>query len=360
MGAIFYYVSSHGYGHATRSAEIIAHINRIRPEIRVHVRSAAPEKIFRAAGCRILHTDCRCDIGVIQPDGLTMKIPETATALLHLMKNEPELLAREIAAAQADRVGLVVSDVPSFAFRVAKKLGVPGIAITNFSWDWIYDYWVPDYPVFQPIIEKIRSEYALCDLLLKLPFSEFLPAFKTVRDIPLVARKAKHTRPAVLQGLNLPDNKPLVLLSFGGMGLRSLDPDKLFGMKTIRFISVGTGNPAVRNISEQDLQTNGFRYPDLVAAADAVVTKPGYGIVSECIANRTPILFTDRGPFREYPVLVQQMKNMLPTRFVPQEKFIQGNWESELTELLSASEQCKLISCNGAETAARACMEMLQ
>jgi hypothetical protein len=26
-------------------------------------------------------------------------------------------------------------------------------------------------------------------------------------------------------------------------------------------------------------------YPDLVAAADVVVSKPGYGIVSECVAN---------------------------------------------------------------------------
>ena len=31
----------------------------------------------------------------------------------------------------------------------------------------------------------------------------------------------------------------------------------------------------------------GVRYEDLVGAAEAVVTKPGYGIISECIANDT-------------------------------------------------------------------------
>ena len=35
----------------------------------------------------------------------------------------------------------------------------------------------------------------------------------------------------------------------------------------------------------------------LVGAADAVVSKPGYGIISECIANETAILYTSRGHF---------------------------------------------------------------
>ena len=38
--------------------------------------------------------------------------------------------------------------------------------------------------------------------------------------------------------------------------------------------------------------------------SDVVVTKPGYGIISECLANDTALLYTDRGHFIEYDVLV--------------------------------------------------------
>ncbi len=48
----------------------------------------------------------------------------------------------------------------------------------------------------------------------------------------------------------------------------------------------------------------GLLYQDLVAAADVVVSKPGYGIVSECVANGTALLYTSRGRFIEYDLFV--------------------------------------------------------
>jgi hypothetical protein len=50
-----------------------------------------------------------------------------------------------------------------------------------------------------------------------------------------------------------------------------------------------------------------IRYEDLVGAVDIVASKPGYGIISECAANGTALLYTDRGRFCEYEVLVREM-----------------------------------------------------
>ena len=68
-------------------------------------------------------------------------------------------------------------------------------------------------------------------------------------------------------------------------------------------------------LSEQQLYDSGLRYEDLVRAADVVVTKPGYGIISEAIANDTALLYTSRGRFVEYDVLVKEMPT-LPARAV--------------------------------------------
>ena len=53
----------------------------------------------------------------------------------------------------------------------------------------------------------------------------------------------------------------------------------------------------VRFIDERDIYAAGYRYEDLVAAVNVVATKPGYGIIAECVANETAILYTSRGRF---------------------------------------------------------------
>ena len=60
----------------------------------------------------------------------------------------------------------------------------------------------------------------------------------------------------------------------------------------------------IHQVIEEQLYGSGLRYEDLVAACDVVATKPGYGIIAECVANRTAILYTSRGRFVEYDVLV--------------------------------------------------------
>ena len=42
--------------------------------------------------------------------------------------------------------------------------------------------------------------------------------------------------------------------------------------------------------------------------ATSIVTKPGYGIVADLIANRVPALYVSRGGFREEPVLVRALE----------------------------------------------------
>jgi hypothetical protein len=94
-----------------------------------------------------------------------------------------------------------------------------------------------------------------------------------------------------------------VLLSFGGVGLPSLRPELL---------SRQAGAGAVRYLFPADLAGDrldalGLDYPDVVGAADVVVTKPGYGIVTDAIGAGTRMVYTERGDFPEYPVMVREM-----------------------------------------------------
>ena len=100
-------------------------------------------------------------------------------------------------------------------------------------------------------------------------------------------------------------------------------------------------------------------FPDVVAASDAVVTKPGYGILSECLANRTPIVYTSRDDFVEYPILASAIKKSMPHQFIPRPKLFSGNWGATLERLWRQPRRWKKIAVNGAAVAAKIICEAL-
>ena len=77
-------------------------------------------------------------------------------------------------------------------------------------------------------------------------------------------------------------------------------------------------------------------YVSLLSACDAVVTKPGYGIVADCLANRVAMLFTDRGPFREYDILAQALPRLGRARYVPRDDVLAGRLGPHLDALLAS------------------------
>ena len=124
----------------------------------------------------------------------------------------------------------------------------------------------------------------------------------------------------------MPGDRPLVLSSFGGYGVRDFDPAD---PRLPRSLDGGHHRPrrdrrrcrpASLFLDEARIYEAGLRYEDLVAAVDVVVTKPGYGIISECIANDTALLYTSRGRFVEYDVMVREMPRVLRCRFLDHER----------------------------------------
>jgi L-arabinokinase len=112
----------------------------------------------------------------------------------------------------------------------------------------------------------------------------------------------------------------------------------------------------VRVISLAELAAHGMTYLDLVAAADVVVTKPGYGIVTDAIACRTRMVYTERGDFPEYPILVEGMARWLPAVHVSNADLLGGHLRPALDAVLAAPfpEPPRM---DGAEVAARALLE---
>lgn len=364
--AIVFYVSGHGFGHASRSIEVINAILARRPETRIGVRTSAPRWLFDlTVKGKVTYSTLECDTGVVQVDALTLDEADSIRRAAAFHSDMVTRAASETRVLRELGAGLIIGDIPPLAFAVGASAGIPSVGLGNFTWDWIY----ADYPrvrLAPSLLPAIRTAYGKASMALRLPMSGGFESFSNVKDIPFIARHAAKKREEVCRLLKLPADKPLVLVSFGGYGLPALETDAL--MKFKKYTVVNTANiPLSRSrkeaalterkgsyitINEEAMYDAGVRYEDLVGAAEAVVTKPGYGIISECIANDTAILHTTRGHFPEYEVLVEEMPKYLRSASISHDDLFAGKWESHIDKLLGQPKPKKTPETDGADVAA--------
>jgi len=155
----------------------------------------------------------------------------------------------------------------------------------------------------------------------------------------------------------LPQAAVVVLLSFGGLGLKRITIDTLTRHRNFYFVTMGDATRKHSNLLF--LPNRKRRYEDLVRAADIVVSKPGYGIVADIIAHQVPILYTSRRDFPEYPSLVEALEHCATCEVIPQEDLLAGNLAGYLRRLLEKKKHWPAVSLNGADVAAEKVLALL-
>jgi L-arabinokinase len=359
---LVFYISGHGFGHASRDVEILHAVAALAPDARIIIRSAVQPGLLQRTlrvGYELRPGDC--DTGIVQRSSIEQDDAATVDAAIGFYANYEPRIAAEVAALSDDRVSIVVGDIAPIAFEVASHLGVPGLAVGNFTWDWIYETH-PGLTARAPwLVPTLRASYAKATLALQMPFPGGFEVFPDVRAVPLVARHPSRSRAETRSHFGLPVDRPIALLSFGGYGLPDLDIrgidalDRWTVVTTDRIRASSMPPPAhVHLIPEEAFIATGFRYEDLVGAVDAVLTKPGFGITAECITTGTAMLYTSRGEFREYDVLVRETPRYVRTRFISNADLLAGRWKDALETLVAQPAPSERLPANGAEVIAQA------
>jgi L-arabinokinase len=335
----------------------------------VHVRTAAPRWLFDlTVRGTIAFAPLQTDPGVVQHDSLSLDAAETIRRADAYVRALPAAAADEAAYLRGLDAAFVVADIPPLGLEAARLAGVPAIAVGNFTWDWIFR----DYPGGAAAAEAIGEVYRRARRALRLPLHGGFETFAEVIDLPFIARTARHQPADTRARLGLPDGR-LALVSFGGYGVSGIDLEALSrtsGWTLLVSASVPFGpdclplgrvaaRGALHPLDEPAMYAKGLRYEDVVAAVDVVVTKPGYGIISECVANDTALLYTDRGHFIEYDVLVREMPRHLRCAYLPQAEMLRGDWQAALDGLLQAPCPVSPLGTDGAAVAADWILEQL-
>lgn len=300
----------------------------------------APKWLFDLANIPGVSYDAfETDVGMTQTDSVTMDVAATAQRAAAFYRDFERRADSEAAFLRSVNAVLAIGDIPPLAHAAAARAGIPSIAIGNFTWDWIYDGYATFLRDAPGVIQTIRDGYRLATRALRLPMHGGFATVADVVDIPMIARRSTRSRDETRKSMHIAGDRPFALASFGGYGL-DLPFDAIARREQLTVLSPGAVLPPP------------LVYPDLVAAADVVITKPGYGIISECVANGAPLLYTSRGPFVEYDVFVAEMPRVLRCRFMPQDDLRAGRWRAHIDALLAQPDPPERARIDGADVAA--------
>ncbi|MCA9727854.1 MAG: hypothetical protein KC729_09245 [Candidatus Eisenbacteria bacterium] len=357
-GPIVYYITAHGYGHGVRSADILNAIARLAPSVDTVVVSTLDPAFLRS---RLDHTPREfrsraLDVGMVQLDSVRLDVERSRRAAAGLLDRWDELVVQERAFHDAVDASVVVADIPAIPIEAAASAGRPAIAVGNFAWDWIYEPYAESDSRWSPIVERFRRGYGRADLLLRLPFSEPMAVFPICEDLPLLSTPVPSRRDDLARHAGADAGKRWTLISFTTLEWGAEALDRVEAIPGTEFFSVLPLVWPGRRIHAIDRRR--FSFAEVLASVDAVVSKPGYGIVSECIAAGKPLLHASRRDFREYPILVDAIERYLRQRAISEERLYSGDLGRDLEHLFQAPVPRETMPAGGADRAARRILDL--
>ncbi|CAD6248117.1 unnamed protein product [Miscanthus lutarioriparius] len=346
-----YYITGHGFGHATRALEVVRHLVAAGHD--VHVVTAAPEFVFTTeiASPSLHIRKVLLDCGAVQADALTVdRLASLEKVFFYGRSARESILKTEAEWLNSIKADLVVSDVVPVACRAAAHAGIRSVCVTNFSWDFIYaEYVVAAGHHHRSIVWQIAEDYSHCEFLLRLPGYCPMPAFCDVIDVPLVVRRLHRSRYEVRKELGIADDVKLVIFNFGGQPAgwelkKEWLPDG--------WLCLVCGASDTQELPPNFIKLAKDAYtPDLMAASDCMLGKIGYGTVSEALAYKLPFVFVRRDYFNEEPFLRNMLEHYQCGIEMIRRDLLTGHWKPYLQRAITL-QPCYDGPINGGEVAA--------
>ncbi|MGD1938587.1 MAG: glycosyl transferase [Cyanophyceae cyanobacterium] len=334
---IYVAVTSHGFGHATRSASVVGTLQKLWPALLPIMVTRAPRWLLDSyLDQDFVYRPRSLDVGVVQGDSLFIDRGATLDQLRNIRNQAQSIVKAEVdfirqMAEKSGRVVLILADLPPLAAALGQATGIPCWAMGNFGWDFIYQDWGKP---FEQEIRWIREQFGQCDRLFRLPFHEPMDSFPLITDVGLTGGTPQFSDDELRDRLSIP-NRPkerTVLLTFGGLGLDAIPYDRLSYFSDWHFITFDRSAPDLPNLTriadpvDPSRATRDYRPVDLLPICGKVVSKPGYSTFSEACRLGTPIISIERQGFAEAPVLLEGLRDYAYHQIVDGAEFFEGDW----------------------------------
>jgi hypothetical protein len=348
---VVFAVTSHGLGHLSRTLRVAAEFLQIYPGVNATISGRAQPRFLSWLPRPVNVREIDYEPGTAQSNCFQVDVDSTRAAYRRFSAERADRLRREEEFLRTSLCTGLVADIPALPVRAARQLGIPTVGVSNFTWDWILE------PLIDPDeLDAIRTDYACGDLFLSLPFGPGTSPFRATEHVPLVGPSPAKPRRSVLAHAEKGRSRvrPRVLVCAGGWGARGWPAICVNDCEDFEFVIVGDlpVRTRARTVRFGNGLADGVDVADLVADVDAVLTKPGYGIASECVVHRTPMVGVERRGFREAEELVRGLRAAGPFATISIEDFFAGFWERPLRRVLEDTTPWAPVTPDGARQVA--------
>ena len=294
-------ISSHGYGHGAQTAVVLTALRARCPRLRLTLLTGLPAGFLhdRIPGEFEL-IDWRGDFGMRMHSALAVDLARSAADYVAFHATWERRVTDAAALLEKIAPDLLLVNVPYLALAAAARIGLPSVALCSLNWSLVYEHYFAERPEAGEILHCMHAAYDSAELFLCPEPSMPMPELHNVRGIGPLARLGREQRVLVHERLGIGGDRPVVVVAPGGIPFRlSLQHwSALPGVTWVVPDDWDDGRAHVHRVGALGLQ-----FTDLLASADAVLGKLGYGTVAECACNGTPLLYLPRAGWPEEPVL---------------------------------------------------------
>ncbi len=347
-------ITGHGYGHAAQVAPVVAELCRLRPDLRLTVRTALPASVIRPLfASNVALAEPPPDLGLLMagPVGVDVEASADAYAVLHA--DWPAVVRREGERLAALCPDLLLSNVAYSSLAGAAAAGIPAVALSSLNWADLYRHYCGHRPEAARIHGEMVAAYAsarsFVQLTPHLPMTN-LPNRRTVG--PVAQNGGDHraelkARPCAAFAEPLGAGQ-LGLVTLGGIAateeIQTLP--RLPGLRWLVAPGLALGREDVVPAA-----TLGLSFPELIATVDVVVTKPGYGTIVGAVCNGTRVIYCERPDWPETTILDGWARQHGLALMISRTDLASGNYGPALATLLANPRPPRLPAAGAAAAA---------
>ena len=252
------------------------------------------------------------DAGAVNPPGDSTATDGPATLELAAQVHA-EAMARvddEARWLRDEEVAALLCDAPAVPLVAARRAGIPGHLLANFTWADIYAPYARAVGGHaNALVVDLRQAYRQAATVFRAEPALRMAWMPGQINVGMVANPGRNRRKELRGLLGLGSKEKLIYFYVGRYGQQDLDWARLeaYASRGIHFVGYHAAPVGpLKNLHL--LSPSEWHGSDLIASTDVLVAKAGYGTVCESMAGSTPIIYPPRRGFSEFRALDRSLR----------------------------------------------------
>lgn len=286
-----FYITNHGFGHASRNVRIIEGILEREPTTIIHIKSDRIRCEFLQRNLKgyknsiIYHTNIH-DIGfLLKGRELEVDVQRMRMMVEQDERNWPDYIEYEQRFLTENNIDGVVSDIIAWALIAAKRCKIPSVMLCNFTWYEMYSDFLEEY-LCLPYLKAYQQAGKI--FLYEFGAKTIEKYNANVERVSFVARKINQ---AHVERIRKEYQHPLVFVSVG----KSIEMSEKFDVSDINATFLITAGVELEGKNVIRLPEDLISTQDYITASDYILTKGGWSTLGEIFLNRKRAAIIVRG-----------------------------------------------------------------